>query len=203
MLRKYRPVAVILLAIALAACGMTEPRTITPGVADTGKLRVTLGEGWYRGPSSETSEKRGTTRIYTREGIETDRLYLIGGIDDGKTIFKEDSAGGAAPFSVSMSSTDIGELIADSLEAVLWGGAAEITTVNLNERGFTGIPGIQFELEASGPVNHRGVAGAFVAEDRLYAVVFLAESPDAFERNQERVLEIIDSAIFSIKTIRR
>ena len=172
-------------------------------MADTGKLRVTLGEGWYRGPSSETSEKRGTTRIYTREGIETDRLYLIGGIDDGKTIFKEDRAGGAAAFSVSMSSGDIGELIADSLEAVLWGGAAEITTANVKERGFAGIPGVQFELEASGPASHRGVAGAFVAEDRLYAVVFLAESPDAFERNQEAALQIIDSAILSIKTIRR
>ena len=203
MNRAYRPLGVTLLALALAACGMMEPRTVTPGVADTGKLRVTLGEGWYRGPGSETSEKRGTTLIYTREGIETDRLYLIGGIDNGKTIFREGKAGDAAPFDTGMSSSDVAELIADSLQAVLWGGAAEITTTNLNERGFTGIPGIQFELGASGPVNHRGVAGAFVAEDRLYAVVFLAESPDAFERNQERALEIIDSAIFSIRTIGR
>ena len=203
MIKAYRLAGMTLLAMLVAACGITEPRTLTPGVVEAGKLRVTIDDGWYRAPSSETQEKRSSTRVLTREGIETDRLYLVGGVDDGKTLFATERAGGAAAFDASMSSADVAGLIADSLEATLWGGSATVAATNVNERGFTGIPGVQFEIEVSGPANHRGVAGAFIAEERLYAVIFVAESPDAFERFEEVALETIDSAIFSIKTIHR
>ena len=154
-------------------------------------------------PVPETPEKRSTTRVYTRQGIEFDRLYLVGGVDDGSTIFKQQYAGGAEPFDADGPLTGIADMVAGSIEAVRRDGAAEITATNVSERGFTGLPGVQFELGAASPTSHRGAGGAFVFEERLYAVVFLAESPDAFERNQASVEQIIDSAIYSIKTIRR
>lgn len=203
MIIRYRHVGIILSALALTACSITEPRSITPGVAEAGKLRVTLDEGWFRVPGSEAPEKRSSTRALTREGGDKDRLYLVGGINDGQTIFKEEYASGAAQFDAGMPLTDIAGLAAGSVNAAIWRGAANIETVESEERGFTGIPGVQFELEVSGPANHRGMAGAFVVEERLYAVIFVAESPDAFERHQEAVAEIIDSAILSIKTIHR
>ena len=85
----------------------------------------------------------------------------------------------------------------------MWGGAASIKAINATERGFTGIPGVQFDLESTGPANHRGLAGAFVVEERLYAVIFLAESPGSYERHREAAQQTIDSTILTIKTIRR
>ena len=205
MLVAYRHIGLILLALAVMACGSTGQRTITPGVAEAGKLRVTIDDGWYRAPNAETPGKRPSTRVLTKNGIEHDRLYLVGGVDDGNTIFKEDHAGGAASFDASMSSDDVANLVAGSLEAALWGGSTSVAAKNATERGFTGIPGVQFDLEASGAGanDYRGLAGAFVVDERLYAVIFLAESPQYYERHRETAQQVIDSAILTIKTIRR
>ena len=136
-----RHVAAGVLLLALAACAVNGPRMITPGVIETGKLRVTLGEDWYRVPGSEAPEIRSASRALTREGPDTDRLYLVAGIDSGDTLFRESHAGGARPFSADMAMTNIPGFIADSLQATLWGGSASIEAIAIEERGFTRHPG--------------------------------------------------------------
>ena len=198
----HRQIGLILLALALAACGMTSQRTITPGVTKAGKLRVTIEEGWYRAPGDETQEKRPSTRVFTRNGLDTDRLYLVGGVDNGQTIFQESHASGADPFDAGMSSADLASLAASSLGIAL--RVDGVTARNVTERGFTGVPGVQFELEVTGGTlaGHRGIAGAFVADERLYAVIYLAQAAEYGQRSQE-IERMLDSAILTIKTIRR
>lgn len=198
-----RTLVIATLAVVLVAACASGPRTEPAGVVEVGKLRVTIDDGWYRVPGDEAPEKRAMTRVMTREGADKDRLYLIGGIDAGETLFRTEYAGGAPAFNLGMSLQDVAEMVAESLDAAIWGGSANVEVTNIREHGFTGIPGLQFELEVSGPANYRGVAGVFPVEERLYAVIFIAESPDTFERHEAAALKSIDSAVVTIKTIRR
>jgi len=61
-----------------------------------------------------------------------------------------------------------------------------------------------FELDADvpGSKDHRGMAGGFVYEGRLYINIFLAESPEYYERHRQIAQEVIESAVPTIKTIR-
>ena len=61
-----------------------------------------------------------------------------------------------------------------------------------------------FDLEADvpGAKNHRGMAGGYVDEERLYINIFLAESPGYYERHKQVAQEVIESAVPTIKTIR-
>ena len=205
MLAVSRNTAFSMLVLFLVAACATGPRSVPSGVTEAGKLRVTLDDGWYRTPADETPGKRASTRVLSKEGIENDRLYLVGGIDSGETLLKSEFAGGATPFVAGMSADDIARFVAGSLEAASWGGSKTIEVKNVTQRGFTGIPGIQFELEATGAgtLDQRGLAGAFTVEDRLYAVVFLAAVPDSYDRHREAAQQAIDTAIVTIKTIRR
>ena len=192
----------VLALLLLTACA-SGPRTEPAGVVEVGKLRVTIDDGWYRVPGDETPEKRSLTRVLTREGAENDRLYIIASIERGETLFKPERSAGTPAFNPGMSPDDVADMVARSVNAAIWGGTAEVETINVREHGYTGIPGIQFELEVTGPANHRGVAGAFTVDERLFAVIFVAESPDSFERHEATARQSVDSALYSIKTIRR
>ncbi len=203
MLLATRNAAFMVLALLLVAACASGPRTEPAGVIEVGKFRVTIDDGWYRVPGDETPEKDSLTRVLTREGADKDRLYIIASVERGETLFKPERAAGAPAFDPGMSPEDVADMVAESLNAAIWGGTAEVDTVNVREHGYTGIPGVQLELEISGPVNHRGLAGAFAVDERLYAVIFVAESPDSFERFEATALQSINSALYSIKTIRR
>ena len=198
-----RNITITMLSLLLLAACASGPRTEPAGVVEVGKLRVTIDDSWYRVPGEETPERASLTRVLTREGADRDRLYILAGTDQGETLFKPEFAGGAPSFNPGMSPDDIAEMVAQSINAAMWGGGASVETTSIKEHGYTGIPGVRVELEISGPANYRGVAGAFEVEERLYAVIFVAESPDSFERHEEAAVKSIDSALYSIRTIRR
>ena len=195
----------LLLFFIVAGCATDGYRTVQSGVVKVGKLRVTLDEGWRRAPGEQTPERHSAIRVYTREGLEFDRLYLVGGIADGQTIFREEAASSQPRFDASMSANELADLIAQSLQAATWGGTSTVIARNFEERGFTGVPGIRFHVEITVPgrLGQRGIGGAFVDDGRLYAVLFIAEAPDHFDRHKESANRIINSAILSVKTIGR
>ena len=192
------------LALLFAACGSVGARTVPAGVAKVGKLRVTLDEGWRRAPANETPERHSAIRVYTKDGLEYDRLYLVGGIESGQGLFRDDAASGQPRFDVAMSSDDLAGLVAESLRAVRSQGAGSLTARNAREQGFTGIPGVRFELESTAPDEMAcGAGGGFVIDQRFYAVLFVAEAPDYCVRHRETANRIIDSATLAVKTIGR
>jgi hypothetical protein len=103
-----------------------------------------------------------------------------------------------------MSATETADFVAKSLQGVLWNGSASITASNVRERGFTGLSGFEFELTAdvSGAAGHRGIAGGFAEEGRLYLTVYIAESPHYFERHRQAAQAVIESLAPTMKTIR-
>ena len=197
------PVAVLALVMA-AGCASNEYRSADSGVISVGKMRVTLGPGWKKAPGAETPENRATSRVYSRDSLEKDRLLLIAGVTDGETLFKGGVISGLPGFQPNLEIPEIADLVARSLQLTLWGGSAIVRASNSREHGYTGLFGFKFELEADvpGAANHRGMAGGFVHEGRLYVNVYLAEWPEAYERYAEVAQEVIDSALVTVKTIR-
>ena len=61
-----------------------------------------------------------------------------------------------------------------------------------------------FDIEAAitESPDYRGSVGAFVVDEKLYMVVFLAAEPHYFNKHAERADAIIKSATLSVKTIR-
>lgn len=194
----------VLGAVMVAGCASTGYRSVEAGVIAIGKMRVTLGPGWRRAPDTETPEKLSLSRVFSRDGLEHDRLILVASINEGQAIFREEAARELPKFRTAMAIPEIADLVAASIQAVLWGGAADVRASNVREHGFVGVPGFMFELEADvpGAKNHLGMAGGYVDDGRLYINIFLAESPGYFERHKQTALEVIESAVPTIKTIR-
>jgi hypothetical protein len=199
-----RAFVLFLAGAAVAGCASSEYRAAGPGVIGVSKMRVTLGEGWRRVPGTEVPEKLSTSRFVSRDGLESDRLMMIGSVGNGDTIFRDSVVSGLPAFDATMSPEAIADLVAASLQAALWGGIADVRASNVVERGFTGIPGFQFDLavEVPGEQNHLGIAAGFVVEDRLFVNIFVAAAPGAFERHREVAQAVLDSAVVTIKTIR-
>jgi hypothetical protein len=194
----------VLGAVMATGCTSIDYRSVEAGVVAVGKMRVTLGPGWKRAPDAETPEKTHSSRIFSRDGLEFDRLILIASINDGQAIFRDEAGRVLPKFQAAMAAPDIADLVAASLQAVLWDGAAEVKASNVREHGFVGVPGFMFELEADvpGAKDHRGMAGGYVDEGRLYVNIFLAESPGYYERHKQIAQEAIESAVPTIKTIK-
>lgn len=199
----FASVLVLVLAIA-AGCVSNSYRSEQAGVVTAGKIRVTLGSGWQRAPTAEVPEKRSVSKVYSRDGLEHDRLIVVASIAGGEAIFRDEAAAGLPRFQTGMTDTEIADLVAKSLERVLWDGAATVVASNARAHGFTGIPGFKFELEADvpGAADHRGMAGGLVDDDRLYVTIFLAVSPENYERHRQEAQGVIDSTVLTIKTIR-
>jgi hypothetical protein len=196
--------ATLVVMMICCGCGSSAPRASDEGVYEVGRLRITLDGGWYKQSGSDLPRAQARSSTWSREGIEHDRLFVTGGVDDGEPVFKASDYPGLPVFRSDMSATEVAELVAQSLQPVLWNGSASIAASNARERGFTGLPGFEFELSADvpGSASHRGIAGGFVDEGRLYLTVYLAESPGYFERHRQAAQAVIDSSVPTMKTIR-
>ncbi len=202
--KRFLGVALLVLVVA-SGCATDAYRPVGAGVSKIGKLRVTLDDGWQRAPGAEVPEEHSLSRTLSRDGLQHDRLMLLAGINHGQAVFRDSTLTGLPPFQAEMTIPEIADAVAESLQAVLWDGAATMKASDPRARGFTGMAGFIFELEADvpGAADHRGVAGGFVDEERLYLIIFLAESPEYYERHLQAAQEVIDSAVLTIKTIRR
>lgn len=189
--------------IACAACTSQAPKASGEGVHEVGQLRVTLDSGWYEQHGAELPRTRAHSTTWSRNGLDHDRLFVVAGVGDGESLFRASEYTGLPVFRPGMSATETADFVARSLQGVLWDGSASITASNARERGFTGVPGFEFEVstQAPGAASHRGIAGGFVDDGRLYLAVYLAEAPEYFERNRESAQGVIDSLVPRTRTI--
>ena len=198
------PGALILLAL-LVACATNQYVSAVPGVTSFGKLRVTIREGWLRAPASLVPEELSLSRTLTRENLERDRLMIIPGVSGGESIFQDRNEANPLPsFAANMNSEQIAAMVGKSMQQALWNGDATVAIKDARDHGYTGIAGFVFDLEVdipSGP-DHKGAAGGFVYDDRLYVIIYSAESPDYFGSQIDDVRKLIDSATVRVKTIR-
>ena len=121
----------LLALIACAGCASPSPKAAGEGVYDVGKLRITLGSGWYEQSGSDLPRSQARSRTWSREGLEHDRLFVTGGVDGGEPMFSANEHAGLPVFQSNMSATETADLVAESLQRVLWNGSAGIAASNV------------------------------------------------------------------------
>jgi len=80
-----------------------------------------------------------------------------------------------------------------------------VSTSNLRPQGFGEYGGFMFDIEAAvtESPDYRGSIGAFISDERLYLVAYLAADPYYFDKHATRADAIIKSATLKMKTIRQ
>jgi hypothetical protein len=191
-----RRLAFLLLFLALGGCATpTSPLTlVTPGPVEVGSLKVDAGGGW----NNLTSAKHVQRATWTRDGLTIDRLWLFADIADGETLFPEPKGSGAAlpQFRSGMLPN---ELVAftESYITKMWGeGDAVVTTSNLRPHRFGEHNGVMFDaaVQPAGAADRKGLVGAFVADTKLFLMIYLAADPYYFDLNREAASSVIVSA---------
>ncbi len=195
---------VLLLLMLATGCATSKYVAIDAAGMTLGQMRVNIGEGWLRAPSRETPEERSSPRTLSREHLSLDRLMLIPSVRQGQSIFRSQSSTASLPlFDLEMNLEQIADLVGQSMQQALWNGSATVNVSNVRGHGFLGTPGFLFDLgvEMSGGPNHKGFAGGFVHDERLYVNIFTAEAPAHFNQHQDAARHVIESVSVRLKTI--
>lgn len=189
---------VFLLAIVLTAAGCVTGYTIVqPGLNAAQGLQVNADGGWNLAPAMMTPAVRKGTQTWTRDGLLLDRLVLIPAVPDGEPLMIDKSGRAALPvFRENMLPNEIEELVESTLVKYFGEGNASVTTSNLRPQIFGDHRGVMFDVSAqlSDSPDYRGTIGAFVADDKLYTIWYIAAHPYYHDKHDQRAEAIIKSA---------
>ena len=194
----------ILALTPLAGC-VTGYTLVEPGVQSFGDMRVTVGDDWNLAPARFTPSSRKQSRTWTQDGLLLDRVSIIPAVADGETLFVSHSKSAALPvFHADMLPNEIEELVESSIVKLYGEGQSAVSTSNLRPQGFGEDGGFMFDIEAAitESPDYRGSVGAFVVDEKLYMVLFLAAEPHYFNKHAERADSIIKSATLYTRTIK-
>jgi hypothetical protein len=196
---RIRDLILLLVTVGVTACAANT--VVQTGVNPVGKMRVSTAAPWTSVGQTATPATNGVSRTWTRNGLPQDRLLLISGVDDGEPIFK---SGGTA-FRADMSPAEITELVQASTGTVIGNPAAAFSAASPREQNFGQNNGVMFELSAAagGDDSYRGTAGAFVFEDELYILLFLAADAQTYTDLRDEAEAVMLSAMTRVKTIGR
>jgi hypothetical protein len=193
----------ILMLASLSGC-VTGFTVVEPGVHSFGSMRVTADENWNKAPSGFTPTARTQSRTWTQDGLLLDRLIIIPRVPDGESIIKSRDKSAALPvFRADMLPNEIEELVESSIVKLYGEGQSAVNTSNLRPQGFGEHGGFMFDITAAvtESPDYRGSVGAFIVDDELYMVMFLAADPYYYDKHAARANAIIKSATLSSKTI--
>ncbi len=188
--------------IALGAASMltgcvTGFTLVESGAFSTAGLQVEAGDGWNLTPSMLTPNARRDSRTWTRDGLLLDRLVLIPGVEDGETLLVDRTGKVALPtFRKDMLPNEIEELTESTLVKFFGEGNAAVSTSALRPHSFGDNVGIMFDISAEvtdGPA-YRGSVGAFISNDKLFTVWYVAAIPHYHGKHSELAQAVIASA---------
>ena len=193
-----RRTGIFLLAITslLSGCA-TGYSLVTTGSVAVQNLTVNAGSGWNKVPTMHTPSARKGTQTWTKDGMLLDRLVIVPGVPDGEAILVTRNQSAALPvFRADMLPNEIEELVESSMVKLFGEGQSVVSTENLRPHRYGEHAGILFDLSATvtDSPKYRGTVGAFVAEDRLYLMYFLAALPYYYDKHRAAAEAIIQSA---------
>ncbi len=200
---KLAKFSVIPMLALLGGCatGFTE---VLPGVNTLGSLRVTADANCNKAPSTARPSARSSSRTWTQDGLLLDRIMIIPGVKDGESIFSSRNKSAALPvFRADMLPNEIEELVESSIVKLYGEGQSAVSTSGLRPQGFGSDGGFMFDIEAAvtESPDYRGLVGAFIIDDTLYLIMFLAADPHYYDKHLASADAIIKSATLSTKTI--
>jgi hypothetical protein len=189
-----RRLALLLFALALGGCATTPPVTlVSPGPVQVGTLTMTAGSGW-----NDLTDTNDAQAAWTRDGLTIDRLWVFADVAEGETLFKEPKGSGAAlpRFRPDMLPNELVTFTESYLGKMFGEGQAVVTTSNLRPQRFGDSDGLMFDaaVQLAGGADRKGTVGAFIADSKLFLMVYLAVDPYYFDLNREAADGVIVSA---------
>jgi hypothetical protein len=180
--------------LGLGGCATTPHVTlVSPGPVEVGSLTVTAGTGW----NDLTASKSPQRAAWTRDGLTIDRLWVFADIADGETLYPEPKGSGAAlpRFRATMLPNELVAFTESYIGKLFGEGDAVVTTSNLRPHRFGAHNGVMFDaaVEPAGGADRKGLVGAFIADDKLFLVMYLAVEPYYFDLNRAAATEVIVS----------
>lgn len=170
---------------------------VPPGTVRVDGLEVDVSEPWNRAPSGAMPAARSDAAVWTRDGLLLNRLMIVPAVPAGEAILRDRGGRAALPrFAADMLPNELEEFLQSSLTKLYGEGASSVATSNLRPHRFGERPGILLDLSialSEGP-EYRGLAGAFVANELLYVLVYAAATPHYYDALLPEASAIIEGA---------
>ena len=187
----------LMVVLWCSACATTGPPFVAvgPGTVTAGSMQISADGAWNQESRTPTLKSGG--QIWTRDGLLLDRLIIVPDIADGETIFvPRDKSEPLPSFSSDMLPNEVAELVESSVVGMFGEGAVTVETSGLRPHRFTTNRGFLFDLEVTvgdGP-DYRGMAGGFIAGEKLYLVIFFGADPYYWKKHLPAAQQVIESA---------
>ena len=194
---KIRILLSVAVFAALAGCVPTYSLVQTGTVA-VGNLQVVAPPLMNQAPPVHAPTLRKDSVMWTADGPLLDQIIVIPGVADGETLINapRNSSAALPSFRADMLPNEIEEL-AESTFVKLYGeGNAVVTTEGLRPHRYGDHRGVMFDVTATitdAPMQ-KGTVGAFIADEKLYMVFFLAATPHYFDKHKDSAAATIQSA---------
>ena len=180
----------------VSACVPTYTLVAT-GVNSIDTLYVDAGSGWNKAPTNAYSGDRKTSQRWTQDGLSLNQLVFVPAVSDGEPLIASQQKDAALPvFRKDMLANELEELAKSTFVKRFGEGNTVVTTANLRPQRFGENNGIMFDFEATvtETPKYKGIAGAFVANEKLYFMYFLGATPYYYEKYREQAEMTIKSA---------
>ena len=193
---KLRTTIILLFVIFTGGC-VTGFLAVVPGTIAVKDLNVNLSTTWNAAPATILPNARKGAQVWTQDGLALDRIMIIPAVPDGETIFISRDKSAALPaFKSDMLPNELEELTESSLVKLFGEGNAVVSTSGLRPHRFGENRGVLFDFEASltDSPDYRGMAGAFIANDLLYIMLYVAAEPYYYGKHVDEAKLIIETA---------
>ena len=202
-MRKYA-VVVALTAGLIGACAPSGYQSVLPGVNSLGVLQVNADAGWNLAPAYATPRTTSESQTWTKDGLLLDRLILIPAVKDGESLFvSSDPAAALPPFRADMLPNEIEEMTESTIVKLFGEGNAAVSTEKLRPWRFAEHRGVMFDIsvKVTESPDYRGMVGAFIVDEKLYMILFLAATPHYFDKHVANAEALIKGAQIRVPTV--
>jgi hypothetical protein len=190
--------------VLISACATMSYQSVLPGVNSLGALQVNADSGWNLAPAYATPRTTPDSQTWTKDGLLLDRLILIPAVKDGESLFvSDDPAAALPPFRANMLPNEIEEMTESTIVKLFGEGNAAVSTEKLRPWGFAEHRGVMFDISVTvtESPDYRGMVGAFIVEEKLYMLVFLAATPHYYDKHIANAEALIKGAQIRVPTV--
>lgn len=194
---KTKTCLVMLFAVCAMGCASTSFVAVVPGTVAVGDLNVTPATTWNAAPGAIVPNTRKGAQVWTQDGLLLDRITIIPAVAEGEAIFVSRDKTTALPtFKADMLPNEIEELVESSLVKFFGEGNAVVNTSGLRPHRFGQHGGVLFDFDATltDSPDYRGLVGAFIANDHLNVLMYVAADPYYYGKHLDEAKRIIESA---------
>ncbi|MCK5325150.1 MAG: hypothetical protein KAJ57_04050 [Woeseiaceae bacterium] len=187
-------------AICFAGC-VTGYTLVATGVNSIDTLQVEAGPGWNLAPNYAGTGRRKNSQTWTQDGMLLNRLVFVPAVADGEALLDVADESAALPvFRKDMLPNEIEELAESTFVKIYGEGNAVFSTSNLRPQTFGDHRGIMFDVEAqvTESPDYRGMVGAFIVNEKLYFMYYLAAHPHYYVKHRDAAEAIIKSATLAV-----